>query len=150
DCVVVLLEDVVAAANLADLLARHPDLLANPLAGALHAGLDDLAGAVARAAGARVEDPLAGRPAAASHHRARAVVLLLAPVARADLVALFLPDRLARAGLADHRALLGHFLDAADRHFLDVLLVDRFVGDALDRHLVLLPDRLVDDVAVLA
>src|SRR5262249_36259262 len=55
DDVAVLPAHVVAALDGAVLLARHPDALAHPAAGALHRAADDGAGAVLRRAGARVE-----------------------------------------------------------------------------------------------
>src|SRR5262249_55029461 len=84
DDVTVLLGDVVHAADLADLLARHPVATAHALTGALHLVGDHRTWAVVRGAGARVEDAGAGQPAALSRDRSRDVDLLIGPVAGAD------------------------------------------------------------------
>src|SRR5207248_8417649 len=59
-----------ALADDAALLARHPHLLADGVAGALHLLLDDRAGAVLRGARARVEHARARQPHALGHDRA--------------------------------------------------------------------------------
>src|SRR5205823_8333609 len=111
----------------AALLARHPGLLANPAAGALHRAAHRLAGAVVRSAGARIEAPATRRPALASNRFAGAVDLLGLPVARADLHLLFRPHRLAGVVFADAFPLLLDGLVAGLRHLAGVLLVDRFI-----------------------
>src|SRR5207253_7214019 len=90
--VAVLAPDVMAAADGAAFLPRHPDLLADPVARALHLLLHDRAGAVVRLARAGVVGPAAGQAAALGHDRAGAVVALRLPLDRAHGLLPFGPD----------------------------------------------------------
>src|SRR5262249_53059138 len=128
DRVDLLAHHVLAAGDPADLLARHPDRLAHPPPGALHAVGDDRAGAVGAAAAARVEVPGAGLPAALLDHGAGDVLLLRLPAAGVHHHSPLRVDRLAAVGLVGVAALLGHRLPRRHRHHPRVRLVDGLPG----------------------
>src|SRR5262249_54359033 len=139
---------LVALADDAVLLARHPDPLADGVAGALHLVADHRAGAALRRAGAGVEHGRAGHPAAAGHHRAGDVLLHRLPAAGADLHAPLGHDVLTDGAAAHLLPRLCHRAPARLRDVADVLLVDRPVGAVVLRHLVVLDLLAVGRVAV--